>query len=51
MIIEKGEVLLLELLQTVRIGKPILGILMSLLILLISLTMSWFLYRHFSKNL
>ncbi len=51
MIIEKGEMLLFELLQTVRIGKPILGILIPLLIFLISLTMRWFLYRHFSKNL
>lgn len=38
------------LLQTTRIGKPILGIIIPLVVFIISFIVTWMLYRHFSKQ-
>jgi hypothetical protein len=43
--------MLLVLLDATRIGKPILGVVIPLLIFIISFGVSWLLYKHFSKNL
>ncbi len=37
-------------LQTTRIGKPILGVIIPLAIFIISFIVTWMLYRHFSKQ-
>jgi hypothetical protein len=33
-----------------RIGHPVLGIIIPAIILLVSFTLTWLLYRHFSKR-
>lgn len=38
------------LLQTSRIGKPILGILIPMFVFIVSFVITWILYRHFSKH-
>jgi hypothetical protein len=43
--------MLLVLLNATRIGKPILGVVIPLLIFIISFSVTWFLYKHFSRNL
>ncbi len=36
--------------QTVRIGKPIYGIIIPLLVFVVSFIVTWILYKHFSKH-
>lgn len=42
--------IVLILLQTVRIGHPILGVIIPGVILIISFVVTWLLYRHFSRD-
>ncbi len=37
--------------QSSRIGAPILGVIIPLLVLAVSFVVTWLLYRHFSKQL
>lgn len=37
--------------QSTRIGAPFLGVIIPLLVLAVSFTVTWLLYRHFSKRL
>ena len=36
--------------QTMRIGKPILGILIPSLVFILAFSVTWALYKHFSKH-
>ena len=37
--------------QAARIGAPLLGVIIPLLVLGLSFIVTWLLYRHFSKQL
>jgi hypothetical protein len=37
--------------QSMRIGSPILGVIIPLFIFLVSFVVTWMLYKHFSKRL
>ncbi|MFQ5822790.1 MAG: hypothetical protein ACE5JB_01915 [bacterium] len=43
----KAVILLIE---TARVGSPILGVIIPGVILIISLVLTWMLYRHFSRK-
>ena len=36
--------------QSARIGKPIVGVIIPLIVFIISFVVSWILYKHFSKQ-
>lgn len=38
------------LLQATRVGSPILGIIIPAMIFIISVVVTWMLYRHFSRH-
>ena len=38
------------LMQTVRIGSPVLGVIIPAIIFVISFIATWMLYRHFSRH-
>jgi hypothetical protein len=38
------------LLQSTRIGKPILGVVIPSLVFVVSFVVTWILYKHFSKH-
>jgi len=43
--------MLLIIAQTVRLGAPVLGILIPALVFVTSFVVTWLLYRHFSKEI
>ena len=38
------------LLQSTRIGKPVLGVIIPLSVLMVSFVVTWILYKHFSRH-
>lgn len=42
--------MVLLLVETTRIGSPILGIIIPAVILIFSFIVTWLLYRHFSRH-
>ena len=39
-----------QLVQSARIGNPILGVIIPLVVFIVSFIVTWALYKHFSKH-